>query len=58
MTILAIGLTIDQDKKDEINKEIATKEIRVLDINVLLNQAAALKKEKEQNNYGEIAEEN
>ena len=56
--ILAIGLTIDQDKKDEINKEIATKEIRVLDINVLLNQAAALKKEKEQNNYGEIAEEN
>jgi hypothetical protein len=44
--ITAIGLNVDQDKKDEINREITTKEIRVLDINTVLNQAAALKKEK------------
>ena len=43
----AVGLPVSQEKKDAINKEIMNKEIRILDINVVMTQAAALKKEKD-----------
>ena len=40
----AVGFSIDQHKRDSINREIATKEIRILDINVVMTIAAQLKK--------------
>ena len=49
-----IGLTVSQEKKDQINRQIANKEIRILDINIVLNQAAALKKERDDNGRGEV----
>lgn len=45
------------DRKDQINKEIAHKEIRVLDMNVLLNYAAQIKKEREDNSKTDFAED-
>ena len=41
-----MGIPISEDRKDKINKDIANKEIRVLDFNVLVNHAAMLKKER------------
>lgn len=46
------------DRKDQINKEIANKEIRVLDMNVLLNYASQIKKEREDSNRTDFAEDN
>ena len=40
-----MGFSIDQERRDSINREIATKEIRVLDINAVMSAAAQLKKE-------------
>jgi hypothetical protein len=53
-----MGIPISEERKDKINKEIANKEIRILDFTVLVNHAAALKKEREENHRGEIPEEN
>lgn len=53
-----LGVPISDERKDRINKELLNKEVRVLDFTVLLNNAAMLKKEKEENYRGEIPEEN
>lgn len=41
-----MGIPVSDERKDKINKEIANKEIRILDQTVLINYAAALKKER------------
>jgi hypothetical protein len=51
-----LGVPISDERKDRINKELLNKEVRVLDFTVLLNNAAMLKKEKEENYRGEIPE--
>jgi hypothetical protein len=53
---LDLGVPISDERKDRINKELLNKEVRVLDFTVLLNNAAMLKKEKEENYRGEIPE--
>ena len=51
-------LNISEDRKDKINKEFMAKEVRILTFECLLNTAAMLKKEKDENYRGEIPEEN
>jgi hypothetical protein len=41
-----LGIPVSEDRKDKVNKDIFNKEVRILDFTVLLNTAAALKKEK------------
>jgi hypothetical protein len=41
------GFAVTQEKRDQINHELINKEIRIIDINVVVNQAAALKKERD-----------
>ena len=54
----ALGIPVSEKRKDAINKDIANKEIRILDLPVLLNTAASLKREKEDDNKGESSEDN
>ena len=54
----AVGFPINQEKRDEINREIATKEIRILDINVIMTMAAQLKKDMQESGQGVVSEEN
>ena len=51
-----LGVPVSEERKDKINKDIFNKEVRILDFTVLLNTAAALKKEKEENYRGEVTE--
>ena len=53
-----IGINVSEKKKDAINKDLANKEIRVLDLHVTLNIAAQLKKEREENNREEGSDDN
>ena len=53
-----LGLTVSDERKDKINKDINNKEIRILNFQVLLNTTASLKKEKEENYRGQVPEEN
>ena len=53
-----LGLTVSEERKDKINKDINNKEIRILNFQVLLNTTASLKKEKEENYRGQVPEEN
>lgn len=39
-----MSIPVSEERKDQINKEIAHKEIRVIDFTVLLNFMAQLKK--------------
>lgn len=55
---LAIGITISEERRDKIIKELSVKEIKILDFTVLLNTSAILKREREENSKGEVAEEN
>jgi len=52
------GLPISEERKDKINKDFMNKEVRVLNFDTLLNTAAMLKKERDENYRGEIPEEN
>ena len=52
---VAVIFDFKDDRKDQINKEIAQKETRILDMNVLLNYAAQIKKEREDNNRTDFA---
>lgn len=47
-----IGIPISDDRKDKINVDFIHKEIRVLNFESLLNTAASLKKEREENYRG------
>jgi hypothetical protein len=53
-----LGVPVSEERKDKVNKDIFNKEVRILDFTVLLNTAASLKKEKEENYRGEVPEEN
>lgn len=56
MLEIDLGVPVSEERKDRINKDIFNKEVRILDFTVLLNTAAMLKKEKEENYRGEVPE--
>jgi len=53
-----MNIPVSEERKDHINKEIAQKEIRVIDFTVLLNFMAQIKKERDENTRGDVPEEN
>ena len=51
-----LGIPLSDERKDKINKDFMNREVRVLNFECLLNTAASLKKERDENYRGEIPE--
>jgi hypothetical protein len=56
--MVGCGYDINEERKNRFNKDIAVKEIKILDFGVLLWAASVLKKEKEEYGGNTQAEDN